>query len=422
MVGSGIFLLPSALAAYGATSILGWMFTAAGALLLALTLARLSRLLPLPGGPYAYTRKGFGDFTAFLVAWGYWLSICAGNAAIAVALVGYLGVFLPELSATAFGAALAALACIWLLTFVNCLGIRPASRVQLVTTVLKLLPLVALGTVGFLSFNVQYLTPFNPSGLSLPSAVNATAALTLWAFLGLESATIPSGRILQPEKTIPRATILGTLLTVLVYVLGCVVVMGLLPREVLSRSTSPFADAAGVIWGPWAAYAVGIGASISCFGALNGWILLQGQWPLAAARDGLFPRIFRRTSRQGTPVQGILLSSLIVTAVVATNYTRGMVEQFTFIILLATLATLIPYVFSTMSLLMLRIRYPEEYSRQVNWKSGLVALLAFLYSWWAVAGSGQETVYWGFLLLLSGIPVFVWLKWRQGGILREEEL
>ena len=98
MIGSGIFLLPAALAGYGGISILGWLFTSTGAMLLALVFARLSRRVPKVGGLYVYTRLGFGDFAGFLVAWGYWISIWCGNAAIATAFVGYMAVFVPRLT------------------------------------------------------------------------------------------------------------------------------------------------------------------------------------------------------------------------------------------------------------------------------------------------------------------------------------
>jgi APA family basic amino acid/polyamine antiporter len=415
MIGSGVFLLPASLAPYGGISIVGWLLTTVGAILLALTFARLSRLIPKSGGPYAYTRWGFGEFPGFLVAWGYWISIWVANAAIAVAFVGYLAVFVPALRESGLLAALTALAAIWLLTAVNVLGVRRAGSVQLATTVLKLLPLVAVGTIGFAFFQPAHFAPFNLSGEPAAKAVTATVALTLWSFLGLESATVPVGDVQHPARTIPRATLLGTVIAAVVYVLGTTAVMGIVAPVDLATSTAPFADAAGRVWGPWAAYAVGAGAAISCFGALNGWILLQGQIPMAAADDGLFPRSFARRSAFGTPVFGLVVSSVLITVLMFMNYTRGLVEQFTFIILLATLATLVPYVFCSMAYLLMVLRDPAKASRGGVGASVAVAVLAFLYSLWAIGGSGQETVYWGFLLLMAGVPVYVWLVWRRRG-------
>jgi len=421
MIGSGVFLLPASLALYGGISVVGWLVTSTGALLLASVFARLSRIMPQAGGPYAYTRRGFGDFAGFLVAWGYWISIWTSNAAISVAFVSYLTVFLPVLADNGILAAAVAIAAIWLLSWVNSAGVRNAGWVQLVTTILKLVPLVTIATLGLLFFNADHFRPFNQSGGSSISAITATVSLTLWAFLGLESATIPADHVRDPRRTIPRATVLGTAAAALVYVLGTVAVMGIVPPAGLAVSNAPFADAARAIWGNWAGYAVGAGAAISCFGALNGWILLQGQIPLAAARDGLFPRPFGRTSRKGTPAAGIVMSSVLVTVLIALNYTKGLVEQFNFIILLAALNTLVAYTLSSMSQLMIFIRERGKFAGERLLGSSVIAVLAFIYSLWAIAGAGRDIVYLGFLLLFAGIPVYVWIVWRGSSRPVEEQ-
>jgi APA family basic amino acid/polyamine antiporter len=417
MIGSGIFLLPASLAPYGGISLVGWLISAGGSLLLAQVFCSLARRAPMAGGPYAYTRLAFGDLAGFLMAWGYWISVLAAVAAIAIAFISYLTIFFPTLASHPVQASMAALAAIWLLTAVNALGIRAGGRMQVVTTVLKILPLVALVVFGWARFDPSHFIPFNPTGQSTFSAATATVSLTLWAFLGLESATIPAGSVSDPARTIPRATLLGTVLTALLYIGTTVVVMGILNPTSLATSTAPFADAAGVLAGSWAAYAVGIGAVVSCFGALNGWILIQGQIPLALATDGLFPKIFSRVSANGTPVIGLVISSVLVTLLVAANYTRSLVQLFTFSILLATLSCLVPYLFSSLAEWTL-LRQERDASGGAR-KTGpvLVAILAFLYSFWAIAGSGQEAVYWGFLLLMAGVPVYVWV--RRGRVVQE---
>ena len=410
MIGSGVFLLPAALGSFGGISLLGWLFTAAGALFLALSFARLSRIIPRAGGPYAYTRYALGDFAGFIVAWGYWISIWVGNAAISVAMVGYLAVFWSPLAEIPILAGCVALAAIWLLTWVNASGVRNAGIVQLVTTVMKLIPLIMVATLGLLFIKPENFTPFNLSGGSSISAVTATATLTLWAFLGLESATIPSDSVEDPERTIPRATIMGTLFTAVVYILGTVAVMGIIPPDLLTKSTAPFADAASEMFGTWAAYAVALGATISCFGALNGWILLQGQVPLASASDGLFPMVFGRLSSRGTPALGIVISSILVTLLMAVNYTRSLVDLFTFVILLATLTTLVPYVLSVISELVIFSRERERFQGENLAGPKIIAVIALLYSLWAIAGLGWQILGLGFLLLLAGTPVFIWMK------------
>ncbi|GAB3490172.1 amino acid permease [Amycolatopsis cihanbeyliensis] len=413
MIGSGVFLLPSSLASYGAVSIVGWLFTSLGAVLLALVFARLGKRHPDVGGPYAYTRRAFGDFLGFQTAWGYWIAIWAGNAAIAVAFVGYLAHFFPVLASNRLAAMLVALAAIWGVTAVNAMGVRQGAIVQLVTTVLKLVPLLVVALIVPFFADPANFTPFNASEQSGFGAVTAAAALTLWAFIGIESATVPAGDVREPRRTIPRATMIGTVVTAVVYVLGTVAVLGVVPRGRLTESTAPFADAAGAVFGGWAGNAVAAGAVIAAFGALNGWVLLQGQVPMAAAKDGLFPAVFARTSRNGTPVVGLVVSSVLVTALMAMNYTATLVEQFTFVILLATLTTLVPYAYSAMAQLMLLVTDRERFhGRRLFWH-GLVAVLAFGYSVWAIAGAGYEVMAKGLLLLLAGMPVYVWLAYRK---------
>ncbi|HEU0114003.1 MAG TPA: amino acid permease [Thermomicrobiales bacterium] len=418
MIGSGIFLLPSALAPFGGISLLGWVFTAGGAILLALVFARLARAYPQTGGPYAYSRLAFGDFVGFQTAWGYWINVWVGNAAIAVAFAGYLAVFWPAIGTNPVLGALTALGAIWLLTGVNALGIRTGGWVQAATTVVKMVPLVAIALFGVFHVQGANFQPFNASGQSPFAAVTAVAALTLWAFIGLESATVPADDVADPDRTIPRATLLGTGLAALVYILCTFAVIGVVPRAQLAGSTAPFSDAARVIFGGWAGPVVAIGALVSTFGCLNGWILLQGQVPLAAARDGVFPTSFMRANRAGAPVVGLVVSSLLATILVATNYTRGLVELFTFAILLATLATLLPYAYAAMSEVMLLATDRARFRIRSLTIDVAIALLAFAYALWAIAGAGADVVLKGTLLFLAGIPVYVAVKWRAAAVAR----
>lgn len=408
MIGSGVFLLPSSLAPYGALSLGGWFFTSIGSILLALVFAKLATMVSGAGGPYTYSRAAFGEFAGFLVGWGYWLSIWVSNAAIATAFTGYLTVFWPLPGRSNAAAAAVTIALVWCLTAVNVAGVRAAGAVQLATTVLKILPLLAIAAIGLVKLQPSQLTPLNPSGEPLVSALTAAAALTLWAFLGLESATVPSDDVESAERTIPRATVVGTVFVALVYVASSTAVMGVIPRDVLAKSSAPFADAARVLLGDWAAWLIAAGAVVSTLGALNGWTLMAGQMPCAAARDGLAPPVFGRMSARGTPWVGLVSSSAIVTGLVLMNYARGLVPMFTFLILLATLMTLIPYVFSSMALLVLaRERDP---ARRIPAGALFVGGLAFAYSLWAVGGAGRDAVYWGLILLLGSVPVYVVVK------------
>ncbi len=415
MIGSGIFLLPASLAPFGSIALLGWLLTATGALFLALLFSRLASMAPKVGGPYAYTRLGFGDFAGFWIAWGYWISIWTGNAALVVTLVSYLQGVIPALADNRWASALIAIAVIWLVTWINLLGIKPVGIFQVLTTILKLLPLVALAVLGLFWVDWSHFTPFNTSGTSPFSAITATAALILWAFLGLEAATIPADDVENPDKTIPRATVLGTLVTALVYIFSFVAVMGIVPLAHLGKSSAPYADAAGLIWGRWAFYAVAIGAVISCLGNLNGFTLIQGQVPLAAAQDRLFPNAFGRMSKQGVPWFGVVISSALITLLLLFNYSgsSSLVQIFTFIVLLTTLTTLVPYAFCAMAELLLLIQHRREFNRRRLIGSGVIGTVAFIYSVWIVYGSGAQTVLLGFILLLLGLPAYVWMRKQQ---------
>jgi APA family basic amino acid/polyamine antiporter len=406
MIGSGVFLLPASLAPYGGIGLIGWIVSATGSALLALVFARLARFNPATGGPYAYTRQAFGDLAGFLVAWGYWISIWCTNAALAVAFVGYLDPFFPSIVRAPAAAATVAVATVWLLTAINVWGLRSAGRVQLVTTALKIMPLVIIGVAGVATLQPAHFSLGSTDAPALGSSVMATATLTLWAFLGLECATIPAGSTQDADRTIPRATVIGTLLTAIVYIVGTVGVMGILVPGTLGQSTAPFADAARALAGDRAAALVALGAAISCFGALNGWVLIGGQIPLAVAEDGLFPPAVGRLSARGTPARAMIVAAVLSSGLIAMNYSRGLVDLFTYIILLATLSTLVPYTFCSLAGFILHRREPA-----LRWSKGAaaVASLAFAFSLFAIAGAGASVVYSGFLLLVCGLPVYVWV-------------
>lgn len=186
------------------------------------------------------------------------------------------------------------MAAIWLITWVNTLGIVTSGKVQLLTTILKILPLVFVGIGGLFFFRIANFLPFNVSGVSDFSAITDTAAYTFFAFLGIECATIPSGSVVDSEKTVSRATMIGTLLTTAIYIVSSIGLMGMIPAKELQHSVTPFSDAAVKIWGSSASYWVSAGVAIAAFGALNGWILIQGQVPYAIAKDKLFPVILSK--------------------------------------------------------------------------------------------------------------------------------
>lgn len=402
IIGSGVFVLPAALAPYGAASLLGWAISLGGALMLALVYAWLAQIVPNYGGAYAYARRAFGDSAGFVAAWSYWVCVWSANAAIAVAFAGSLGSVWPAATTTPWRSALCALAALWICTAISLSGIREVGYTAIVTTLLKLVPLIVFGLLGLGWVHASAFHPFNAGGLPLVNVASSVAALTLWAFLGLETATVPTGVVRDPQRTVPRATMIGIIIAGLATMLACTVVVGMLPADVLHASAAPMAEAARRVWGDWAGLGIGVVATISCFGALNGWVLLQGQTTLAPALDGLFPKPFARLDKHDTPWFGLLLSSVLASALIASNYSRTLVALFTFTILLSTAATLLPYLITVLA--WWRI---DKHSSV--WRKA-VALGALAFSVWALIGTGAETLMWGGVLLLAGLPIYAWQR------------
>lgn len=405
MIGSGIFLMPTVLAPYGLIGLSSWLVTGIGAVFVALVLARLSRRIPKVGGPYAYTRAAFGDFAGFLIAWCYWISLWTATAAIVIAFIGYLGVFIPALEQSFLLASGAGILTIGALTWLNIIGIRQSGIFQLTTTIMKIIPLVAIGGIGLFFIEPANVPEWNPSEGN-PLSVLATASLlTMWAFVGLEAASVPANDVQSPGRTIPRALVTATVAVVAIYFLSSFSVMGIMPGGELAASQSPFAEAASRAWGDWGAWLITIGAIVSTLGAANCSVLLTGQTPMAAAFDGLFPKRFGRLSKAGTPAFSLIVGFVLAAVLIVMNYHRGFVGAFTFIIQLATLAVVIPYAFSAMAELYYDLRERAPLAKKL--RDGAVAVLAFAFSLWLMVGSGQEAVFYAFLLLMAGVPFYV---------------
>lgn len=380
MIGAGVFLMPSALASFGSISLIGWIFSALGAIVIAKVFASLSKLVPSSdGGPYAFSKAGLGDFAGFLVGWGYLISVWTTNAAIAVSLVSALSTFFPILGQNANLSLTVGLAFLWLLTWVNSLGVFASGRVQLVTTLLKIVPLALVAIGGLLFLDVKNLLPFNMSGTSSWQAITATTTLTFFAFLGIECATIPASSVENPSENISKATMRGVWIAAGIYLLSTAAVMGMIPAGELKISITPFADAAEKIYGHGAKYWVSAGAAIAAFGALNGFILVQGQMPFAMAKDKLFPTFFAKQNKKGVPVNGVVVSSLIITLLMFMNNSKNLANQFKLLILLSTFFTLLPYLFTTVSYLIIWAKNATEFSKRKTVAAVLVSLAAFFF-------------------------------------------
>lgn len=415
IIGTGIFALPSALAPYGPVALVAFVIVTLGALALALTFGALSKRVPASGGPYVYAREAFGEFAGFLNAWSYWITAWAGNAAIAVAWVGYVEVFVNTGHKTWISMSIA-LGGLWAAAAVNLTGVRNIGAFQVVTTVLKFVPLVFMATIGLLFIDPDNFGAFNASGQSALGAISAAAAIALFSYLGLEAASVVAGRVREPERNVPRATVYGTLLCAVIYILGTLAVFGTVSHGALSDTVAPFTDAANnIVGGTWAGDVVAVAAIISGIGALNGWTMLCAEMPYAAARDGLFPDAFAKLrGESGVPAFGVVASTVLASLITVFSYTR-FEDVFTKIVLLSVLTAVVPYLFSAAAqLYWLLVRGRETLSPRRLARDVTVAALALAFSYWSIQGSGYQTVYYGLFVLLLGVPVYVWLKRGQG--------
>ena len=409
MVGSGVFLLPADLAPLGWNSVYGWLVTIAGALCLTVVLARLARDLAGGCGPFTYPAAAFGPAAGFIVAWSYWISIWVTNATLAVAVVRNLSILGPGLAAPGLGAAVA-IAVIWLLTIVNCLGVRTAGGVQVLTTALKLIPLAAAILVGgwLVGANGAAAVPEAAAPVSLAN-INAAATFALFAMLGFESAMAAGDRIENPGRVVPRATFIGTAITGLIYLFACSAVTLLLPASQVHASNAPFALFFTEYVGPGTGALVALFAAVAALGAINGFILLQGELPLALAREGLFPSWFARQNRFETPQRIHLLSSTLATLLVLVNYSRGLAGLFQFMVLVTTSVTIIFYVAGALASVKL------ARGRRIGRSPGFTAIAAagILYSLWAFYGAGIEASLWSLAMTAAGIPLYLIMRWAS---------
>lgn len=402
MIGSGIYLLPATLAPLGTNALIGWGATIAGAMTLAFVFARLAAKLPCAGGPYAFADAAFGPVVGFAVAWSYWILIWAGNGALAIAVVSALSVPFPGI-ASGLPAFATALLLIWTLVAVNIRGVALAGRIQLVTAVTKLVPLIAiiLLALWLLLADGRAAIVENPPVPISAGAISAAVALTFWGFLGVESATVPADRVKDAARIVPLVTLLGTALTGLVYVLVAGAIGLMMPADITAASPAPLAVFLGRAWGTGALEIAAIFAAISALGALNGFILLQGEMPWAMARGGVFPAWFGKESRHGTPARAHLVSGVLVTIVMALNYTGRTGTLFADIATISLAAGMLAYFVSALAALKLLAG---------DRAATLAAIVAALFVLWMIYGLGLRANLWGLGLLALGLPVFLWVR------------
>jgi APA family basic amino acid/polyamine antiporter len=416
IIGVGIFNLPASLAPYGPITLVSMALTTVGALALALLFAALARRMPADGGPYAYARAGFGNALGFANAWSYWITAWAGNAAIAVGWVLYVEEFVNK-GHSKGGSIILVLIGLWIPAAVNLTGVKNMGSVQVITTVIKFIAVGFMATVGLFYIDTANYHPWNVSGEGAVNAVGLGMAIALFSYLGVETASVAAAKVKDPDRNVPRATILGTLATAAVYMLSLTAVFGILPSSKLAESTASFSDAANAMFGgTWAGYVMAIGVIISGFGALVGWTMICAEMPLAAANDGLFPEHFKRISGKGVPAFGIIASTVLASIAICINYLGSNGQTvFTTLVLMTGITAAIPYGFSALAQLKWRWADHEKGSTPHLARdlivAGLSVIFSILFIYYSRNTGHSWFVYWApFLMaggaLLLGIPVY----------------
>lgn len=409
IIGSGIFLLPAQLAPFGWNAVLGWLVTIGGALCIAFVFARLAAAIPEAAGPHAFVGQAFGRLAAFGITWAYWIAIWVGNAAIAIAAVSYGSLFAPALADTPILGAGAAIGLLWLLTALNCVSLKASGGFQMITALLKLLPLLAVVGIAvavMVGGGESQAPPFRPEEISL-DAINGAAAISLWAMLGFEAAAWASRNVRDPARNVPRATFYGTLAVGLFYLAVTTAVMLLTPPDQLAASNAPLALAIEPFAGAGIALIFGLLAAISVMGSLNGLVLIQGELPLQLARDGALPGWLGKVSRRGLPVRAQIVSSALSTALILANASRSLSGLFAFMALVATAATLVLYLVVAGAAVELQRRNRVETSPLLLVTAGIGILFAL----WTFYGAGFEASAWTLGLIAAGFPIYGLTRW-----------
>jgi APA family basic amino acid/polyamine antiporter len=410
-IGMGIFLQPAQLAPFGLNALTGWAAVIIGCVCLAFTFAALARKLPQADGPFGYVRSTLGEVIAFPALWCYWISVWVTNAALSTGVIGYFQTVFP--AARAIPNAVLAVLFMWTFVGVNLLGVRSGGRVQVVTSLLKLVPLVLVLVVGIISI-VGSPGTYTPNLPTTPVTMHATvgaAAIALYAMLGFESAAVAAGRVRDPERTIPRATLIGTLVVAGVYV--AIVAIGLLvvPQETLEVSDAPFVTIADRLLGAGNGRWISLFVVISGLGCLNGWTLLAGELTRTLASHRLLPAVLGESNRFGAPWASLLLAGSLATVVGILNTSPSLVSAFNTLTLIVSAANLPLYICCSIALFYLLVRSPAGLGRGL-WIAGFggvaFALGAFL-------GVEPKALFWALGLAVAGLPIYLWMRLRGGG-------
>ena len=403
-IGSGVFMLPASLASFGVYSIAGWIASSIGAIALAIVFASLCARFPKTGGPHVYIEQVFGKNAAFFTGWTYWVVSWISTTAVIVAAIGYLSPFIASKDPLVYLSL--ELLLLFAIGVLNLFGVSAAGRAETVFTLLKFLPLFLVPVVAIWQFdfaNFQIKTEI--ASQSASSSIAQAALLTLWGFVGLESATTPAGSVENPSKTIPRALIVGTSIVALIYIFNSISIMGLIPGDELSHSSAPYADATRYVFGGnWHLW-ISLAASIVCIGTLNAWVLTSGQISLGLSQDKMLPQIFTRKNSRNAPYTSIIFSCLGIVPLLILTADNNIAGQVAAVIDFSVTSFLFIYILCSIGNFLLLLR------SKLNILSIINSVIAIVFCAWVIYETPLQTLAISSLFTLSGIPLyFFWYR------------
>lgn len=405
MMGSGIIMLPANMAQVGAVSLLSWLVTAIGSMAIAYSFAQAGIFNQRAGGMAAYAEDAYGRAGYFQVFFLYFLSVAIANVAVASTALGYLVPFAPVLGATQVTTTIGVIALLWVTTAANFGGPKLTGRIGSITVWGVIIP------VGFISFggwfwfdSATFAAAWNPNGVSLLEGMGSSIALTLWAFLGMESAAQNASAVENPKRDVPLACLFGTLGAAVIYILSTAVIQGIVPNAELAKSTGPFGLAFAQMFNPTVGSIVMALAAMACIGSLLGWQFTLAQTAKDAADSGMFPSIFGKANDLGAPVAGMLIMGIVQSLMALSTMSPNLSEQFAALVNLAVVTNVVPYIIALSALPVIM-----QKAGLTGWtvtRNLTVASIAILYSIYALYASGNDAVMGGILVMGLG-----WLVW-----------
>ena len=404
MMGSGIIMLPTALAQVGTISILSWLVTAAGSTALAYAFAKCGMFSKKPGGMGGYAEYAFGRNGNFMANYTYAVSLLIANVAIAISAVGY-GAVMLEVEMSPIAICLATIGVLWLTTIANFGGARITGQVSSVTVWGIIIPVIGVSLIGWFWFDVDmYTGAWNPHDLPFFDALGGSIAMTLWAFLGLESACANSETVDNPEKNVPIAVLGGTIGAAIIYIISTNVVAGIVSNEALAASNAPFGLVFAEMFNPTIGKIVMGCAVLSCTGSLLGWQFTIAQVFKSSADEGFFPKVFSKLNKSEAPVAGMTIIVMIQSVLSLMTISPTLSKQFEALVNLAVVTNIIPYILSMAALgvMQKQLKIPAHKARVSN----IIAVIGALYSFYALYSSGETAVMLGSICTFFGWTIY----------------